>query len=97
MRTSWITFVALAVLLTVDVASACPMCKVAAESDPKLPKAFMLSILFMLAMPFTLASCFGVAFYRLSQKMPKDVADQAAPGEGASDSEVSSGTGRPTS
>ncbi len=75
MRSSWILFVALAVMLSCDVVSACPMCNVAAESDPKLPTAFMTSILFMLAMPFTLAACFGVAFYRLSQKMPQTPLD----------------------
>lgn len=61
---------ALAVLLTADVASACPMCKAAAEADPRLPRAFMASILFMLAMPFTLLTCFGVGFYRLSKQRP---------------------------
>lgn len=63
-----IGLVSLAVVFTADAATACPMCKAAAESDPKLPNAFLVSILFMLAMPFTLATCFGVAFYRLSKK-----------------------------
>lgn len=71
MRNTIIACMALAILLTADAAWACPMCKVAAESDDRLPRAFMLSILFMLAMPFTLAGCFGVAFYRLSKKMPQ--------------------------
>ena len=68
----------LAVLLTADAAWACPMCKAAAEADPRLPRAFMASILFMLAMPFTLLTCFGVAFYRLSKRRPQD---DAAPAE----------------
>lgn len=72
-----------AVICTADVAMACPMCKAAAESDPKLPNAFLASILFMLAMPFTLATCFGVAFYRLSKKGPL-----AAPSDGESSPEV---------
>lgn len=76
----------LAVLLTADAAWACPMCKAAAEADPRLPRAFMASILFMLAMPFTLLTCFGVGFYRLSKRRP---ADEAAPAE--PDSSASSG------
>ena len=62
---------ALAVLLAPEVALACPSCKAAAEADPKLPNAFLASSLFMLAMPVTLATCFGVAFYRLSQAEKK--------------------------
>lgn len=71
----------LAVLLTADAAWACPMCKAAAEADPRLPRAFMASILFMLAMPFTLLTCFGVGFYRLSKRRPTDEAVQAVPDE----------------
>jgi len=56
------------VALSSDAAWACPMCKAAAEADPRLPTAFMASILFMMAMPFTLLTCFGVGFYRLSKK-----------------------------
>lgn len=78
-RNSLVAFAALAVILSADVATACPMCKAAAESDPKLPTAFLTSILFMLAMPFTLATCFGVAFYRLSKKMPTQPFDGTEP------------------
>lgn len=54
-------------------ASACPMCKVANEENLNLgtearPKAYMYSILFMLSMPATLFTGFGVTFYRLSKK-----------------------------
>jgi hypothetical protein len=66
-----VAFVAVAVLLTADAAWACPMCKAAAEADPRLSRAFMASILFMLSMPFALTAGFGVAFYRLSKRMPK--------------------------
>jgi hypothetical protein len=76
----------LAVILTTDAAWACPMCKAAAEADPRLPRAFMASILFMLAMPFTLLTCFGIGFYRLSKRRPGDEFDQSATEEtGASD------------
>jgi len=49
-------------------ASACPMCKLAAESDARLPKAYMYSILFMMGMPATISTGFGIGFWRLSRK-----------------------------
>ena len=75
--------VAIAVLLTADSAWACPMCKAAAEADPRLPRAFMASILFMLGMPFMLLTCFGVGFYRLSKQRPAepDIETEPRPSE----------------
>ncbi|HEX6987787.1 MAG TPA: hypothetical protein VF170_20570 [Planctomycetaceae bacterium] len=84
-RYSLVAIVASAVMFSADVAWACPMCKAAAESDPRLPNAFLASILFMLGMPFALATCFGVAFYRLSKRMP--AADRPASGEPATPSD----------
>ena len=54
----------------VTPAVACPMCKEANEADAAAnrPKAYMYSILFMLAMPATLLTGFGVGFYRLSRQ-----------------------------
>lgn len=49
-------------------ATACPGCKNATATDPLLPRAYMYSILFMLAMPATVFTGFGIAFYRLSRK-----------------------------
>lgn len=54
-------------------ASACPMCRQAVESEEEenpnqIPQAYMFSILFMLAMPATLLSAFGIFFYRLSKR-----------------------------
>ncbi len=57
-----------------SVATACPMCKYANEADQPnetanlRPKAFMYSILFMLAMPPTIFTVFGVSFYRMCKK-----------------------------
>jgi hypothetical protein len=56
-----------------STAQGCPMCKIAHEdsTDPAVqarPRAYMLSILFMLAMPATLTASYGVAFYRLAKK-----------------------------
>ena len=50
------------------IADACPMCKAGAEANDRLPRAFFASILFMLAVPFTLFGGFGVAFWRLSKR-----------------------------
>ncbi|MEM9701589.1 MAG: hypothetical protein AAF907_04005 [Planctomycetota bacterium] len=50
-----------------DAAEACPMCKSAAESDERLPRAFFASIMFMLGMPLALATGFGIFFWRLSK------------------------------
>ena len=72
MRTrTWILTViagALLCLSTASPASACPMCKLANESDSRLPTAYMYSILFMLGMPATVLSGFSVGFWRLSRK-----------------------------
>jgi hypothetical protein len=68
-------------------AVACPMCKMANESktdsaENLKPKAFMYSILFMLAMPATLLTGFGIGFYRLSKK---NGAGESPSGESQSD------------
>ena len=49
-------------------ASACPGCKNANETESLRPRAYMYSILFMLAMPATVFTGFGIAFYRLSRR-----------------------------
>lgn len=59
--------------VAVSPADACPMCQVANEDDSNdaamaRPRAYMYSILFMLAMPASLFTAFGVSFYRLSKK-----------------------------
>ena len=50
------------------VASACPMCKAAAEQDENQPKAYMYSILFMLSMPAVIFGSFGYGIYRMNQR-----------------------------
>ena len=49
----------LLVLANASIASACPMCKFALETDPNEPQAYMISILFMMGM--ITALFFGVA------------------------------------
>ena len=69
------TILGLAVVsCTASVATACPMCKYANEADQhdeaanRRPKAFMYSILFMLSMPPTIFTIFGVSFYRMNKR-----------------------------
>ena len=64
----------------VDKAEACPMCRAANESDEALPRAYMYSILFMLAVPATLFTGFGIGFYRLSKRQSVLPAELAATG-----------------
>lgn len=51
-----------------ETAQACPMCKAATEDDADLPRAYMYSILFMLAVPATIFSGIGVSLYRLNKQ-----------------------------
>ncbi len=61
-------FTMLCSLAIVDVAEACPMCKAATEADANLPRAYMYSIIFMLAVPGTIFTSFGIGLYRLNKK-----------------------------
>jgi hypothetical protein len=65
------------------------MCKLANESDNRLPMAYMYSILFMIGMPATVFSGFSIGFWRLSRKaarLQQEAAEQAV--VGASDPAV---------
>lgn len=53
---------------TASVASACPNCKFANETESSRPRAYMYSILFMIGMPATIFTGFGVSFYRMVKK-----------------------------
>ena len=67
-------------------AQACPGCKNANETESLRPRAYMYSILFMLGMPATVFTGFGIAFYRMSRRsmqeqlaqMNPEVAEQTA-------------------
>lgn len=69
---------------TTDVALACPMCQEANETDVSTgetnhrPRAYMYSILFMLAVPATLFTGFSVSFYRLSKQSQSPADDQSS-------------------
>ncbi|MAT16896.1 MAG: hypothetical protein CMJ46_16675 [Planctomyces sp.] len=55
-----------------SVASACPMCKEANETESALPKAYMYSILFMISMPAIIFTGFGVKFYQLTRERDEE-------------------------
>jgi hypothetical protein len=66
-------------LTAANTASACPMCKLANESDNRLPRAYMYSILFMMGMPATILSGFSIGFWRLSRqaaRLQREAAEQ---------------------
>ncbi|MES2788416.1 MAG: hypothetical protein V4719_02260 [Planctomycetota bacterium] len=48
-------------------AEACPSCKNANATDSRLPLAYQASILFMLGVPATMCTVFGVMLYRLNK------------------------------
>jgi hypothetical protein len=66
--------IALGALACAPPAQACPMCKYANESCDNdavrnaRPRAYMYSILFMLAVPATLFTGYGFGFYRLHKQ-----------------------------
>jgi len=64
-----------AALFAPSTAIACPMCKTAAEQDENQPKAYMYSILFMLAMPAVIFGTFGYGLYRMNQR-EKDLSSE---------------------
>jgi hypothetical protein len=89
---TWILTLTAGLLLSLTAAtpaSACPMCKLANESDSRLPTAYMYSILFMIGMPATIFSGFSIGFWRLARKaarLQQEAAEQAV--VGASDPAV---------
>ena len=52
----------------VPTATACPMCKAALDGDDARPRAYMISILFMLSVPLCLFSGLGYGLWRLSRE-----------------------------
>ena len=53
--------------LSAEVVQACPMCKNATETDSYQPRAYMYSILFMLAVPATIFGSLGFGLYRMNK------------------------------
>ena len=71
-------------------ASACPNCKVANQTDSNLPQAYMYSILFMIDMPATIFTGFGISFYRLATREQQQLADSTSSFDAVSSSSDSS-------
>ena len=55
-------------------ANACPNCKFANETEDNRPRAYMYSILFMIGMPATIFTGFGISFYRMVKKAEAEAA-----------------------
>ena len=85
-KTRFVSF-ALCFLLSVATASACPNCKNANEIDPKRPRAYMYSILFMIGMPATIFTGFGISFYRMTVKH-QQMLEEAAENESSEAAEA---------
>lgn len=66
---------AAAFVLLCSSASACPTCKNANEADKNKPRAYMYSILFMIGMPATIFTGFGVSFYRMTKRESLELAE----------------------
>ncbi len=61
-----------------STAMACPNCKFANETESNRPKAYMYSILFMIGMPATIFTGFGISFYRMIRKSEQESLRQIA-------------------
>ena len=73
-----ISFAFVATLALGPEAMACPNCKFANESESNRPKAYMYSILFMIGMPATIFTGFGISFYRMTKRAQEEALQQLA-------------------
>lgn len=60
--------IAAVLFLASGSAMACPNCKLGNETESSRPRAYMYSILFMIGMPATIFTGFGISFYRMVKK-----------------------------
>lgn len=103
MRNHFRKLIAVVAVLTVtgvlpavtESVSACPSCKAANETNARLPKAYMYSILFMLGMPATVFAGFGISLYRMSRRAMNDQMELALQEQGP-DAVVPQNDGSPT-
>ncbi len=78
--TRWLLIVAIAfcanlVSGSLQQASACPMCKAATEEDDAKPRAYMYSILFMLAVPGTMVGGMAAGLVAVSRRESASLAE----------------------
>jgi len=67
-----------ALSVTASVASACPSCQAALNSDTNagdLPRGIYYSILFMMSMPFAIVGTFGAFAYRAVKREQRRLAE----------------------
>ena len=79
-RTATLLLAMLGLLLTGPLtasALACPMCKIANEEDDPKPRAYMYSILFMLAVPGTMVGGMTVGLVMMGRREGQDVDESA--------------------
>lgn len=61
------------------VASACPMCKSALETDSRLPQAYQTSILFMLSVPTAIFSAITWGLVIIARRESQQLEEMNAP------------------
>ena len=67
-RYSWLMLTAMTtVSLWSSTVSACPMCKNALETDSPQPRAYMISILFMMGMIAAVTTAVGILMWRVNR------------------------------
>ncbi len=67
-----------------SLATACPNCKAANETDSLKPRAYMYSILFMIGMPAMIFTGFSLSFWQMSRKAKREqhlAAEETAAGQ----------------
>ncbi len=72
------TFVLLLAILMADSVQACPTCKDSlSENNPELIQGYFWSIMFMMAMPFSILTGVGTYFYLLVRKNKKRLSKES--------------------
>jgi len=65
-------------MLVADSVQACPTCKDSlSENNPELIQGYFWSIMFMMAMPFSILTGIGTYFYLLIRKNKKNIAQDS--------------------
>ena len=73
-----LAFTLLLALFVVDSAQACPTCKESlSENNKELVQGYFWSIMFMMAMPFSILTGIGTYFYLLIRKNKKNIAQDS--------------------
>lgn len=77
-----IAFTLLLIFLVVDSVQACPTCKESlSENNKELIQGYFWSIMFMMAMPFSILTGISTYFYLLIRRNKKNVVSESVPGD----------------